>query len=38
MSMGDLRDREYRRYTVREDSVRALLGALATVSKESQPA
>jgi copper homeostasis protein CutC len=28
MAMGDLRDREYRRFVVREESVRALAGAL----------
>lgn len=37
LSMGDLRDREYRRFTVHEESVRALLGGLAAASKESQP-
>jgi copper homeostasis protein len=37
LAMGDLRDREYRRFTVREESVRGLLGALAAASKESQP-
>jgi hypothetical protein len=35
--MGDLRDREYRRFTVHEQSVRALLGALAAASHQSQP-
>ena len=37
LSMGDLRDREYRRFTVHEQSVRALLGALAAASHQSQP-
>jgi copper homeostasis protein len=37
LAMGDLRDREYRRFTVLEESVRALLGALPVPSKESQP-
>jgi copper homeostasis protein len=31
MAMGDLRDREYQNYVVREESVRALVQALATV-------
>jgi copper homeostasis protein len=30
MAMGDLRDREYRRFTVHEESVRALIQALPT--------
>jgi copper homeostasis protein len=38
LAMGDLRDREYRRFTVREQSVRALLHALPMMTKESQPA
>jgi copper homeostasis protein len=36
MAMGDLRDREYRRFTVREESVRALIHPLATLAEESQ--
>jgi copper homeostasis protein len=36
MAMGDLRDREYRRYIVREESVRALIHPLATLAEESQ--
>jgi copper homeostasis protein len=32
MAMGDLRDREYRRYIVREESVRALLNALPVLA------
>jgi len=32
MAMGDLRDREYQNYIVREESVRALVQALASVS------
>jgi len=38
LAMGDLRDREYRRFTVREQSVRALLVALHKLTRESQPA
>jgi copper homeostasis protein len=38
MAMGDLRDREYRRFTVREESVRALVDALAALAKEPQGA
>jgi copper homeostasis protein len=37
LAMGDLRDREYRRFTVREQSVRSLLRALHKVTRESQP-
>jgi copper homeostasis protein len=36
MAMGDLRDREYRRFAVREESVRALIHALPTMAEESQ--
>jgi copper homeostasis protein len=36
MAMGDLRDREYRRFIVREESVRALIHALPTMAEESQ--
>jgi hypothetical protein len=32
MAMGYLRDREYQNYVVREESVRALVEALASVS------
>jgi copper homeostasis protein len=38
MAMGDLRDREYRRYTVHEETVRGLLNSLPALAKESQPA
>lgn len=37
MAMGDLRDREYRRFTVHEQSVRALQRALHKLTRESQP-
>jgi copper homeostasis protein len=36
MTMGELRDREYRRYTVRDESVNALVRALPTLAKQSQ--
>jgi copper homeostasis protein len=35
MAMGDLRDREYRRFVVREQNVRALLDALPSLAPES---
>jgi copper homeostasis protein len=38
MVLGDLRDREYRRFVVREESVRALLDALSSSHQESQTA
>jgi len=38
MAMGDLRDREYRRFTVREENVRALIDALPVLAKESHGA
>jgi copper homeostasis protein len=38
MAMGDLRDREYRRFTVREENVRALVDALPVLAKESHGA
>jgi copper homeostasis protein len=38
MAMGDLRDREYRRFTVREENVRALVDALPMLANESQGA
>jgi copper homeostasis protein len=38
MAMGDLRDREYRRFTVREENVRALIDALPVLAKESHRA
>lgn len=38
MAMGDLRDREYRRYTVHEETVRALLSSLPALAQESQSA
>ncbi len=38
MAMGDLPDGEYRRYTVREENVRALLGALGQWAGESRRA
>jgi copper homeostasis protein len=34
MAMGDIRDREYRRFTAREDSVLALVTALERVAPE----
>ena len=34
MSMGDIRDREYRRFAVREESVRALVRSLEAVAAE----
>jgi copper homeostasis protein len=34
MAMGDIRGREYRRFTVREESVRALASALERLSEE----
>jgi hypothetical protein len=34
MAMGDIRDREYRRYTVREASVRALVRALERMDRK----
>jgi copper homeostasis protein len=37
LAMGDLRDREYRRFIVREQSVRALERALHKLTRESQP-
>jgi copper homeostasis protein len=36
MAMGDLRDREYRRYIVREESVRALVDAMSMLEKKSR--
>jgi len=38
MAMGEIRHREYRRFTVREETVRALLQALPTLAKGSQTA
>lgn len=38
VAMGDLRDREYRRFAVRDESVRALVGALHKLRTESLPA
>ncbi len=38
LAMGDLRDREYRRFTVRYESVRALVGALHKLTAQSLPA
>ena len=34
MAMGDIRGREYRRFTVREESVRALASALQRLGEE----
>jgi copper homeostasis protein len=38
MAMGEIRHREYRRFTVREETVRALLHALPVLANESQTA
>jgi hypothetical protein len=34
MALGDIRDREYRRFAVREETVRALVEMLASVTPE----
>jgi copper homeostasis protein len=36
MAMGEIRHREYRRFIVREETVRSLLQALPTLAKQSQ--